>query len=309
MKRRICAPERMGDTGQRGDAGTHVQAPHGQQHAAGQSDDSKRPQHAVVTGRSDQPENSGPAFLAEKILEVDNKAAILNCCFGQRSFSERSLKQMCDRLDCAYQFFSSNPGHNTVRFNPLKAIWPLCPETAFGAAEYLVRSLFLNGCGGRHGFWDALDRQALFRITTDLAEAGVKYPTLHDYVRQLHSVVRATRRGDGTESLILLNQLAGHPQLEPSDEADEIDMDRILENSEIIDADLNIRTDALATYVGAMLVWSAVKAAAKRIEQGLPRRRLYIVLDEFPTVMKSRGPFEDIEIEGRRLGVALVVTS
>ena len=53
------------------------------------------------------------------------------------------------------------------------------------------------------------------------------------------------------ESLLVIRQLAAHPQFEPVGGTDLIDMQRVLERCEVVDAHLNIAGYTLAAAMGA----------------------------------------------------------
>ena len=263
-------------------------------------------QHGVIRGMTGSGKNLVMAYFLSWLIRNSN-AAVISVGFGFDFFTSHWIRQAAKEANRPYVLFSSNPDHASLPFHPLRAVSPLTETNVISATNYLLTALSLDSGGTKNSYWDKVNAISLLRATTLLESTGVEYPTLRDYVKALESASKNVRKQDAAEALLAIEEVSRYPQLSPKENEPQIDYDRVLEEGQIVDLQLNVLADPPASKMGALHVWSAVQAAIRRVEAGKPKRDVYVVIDEAAAVIGGSKLFRDLITLARKFGVRLIL--
>ena len=263
----------------------------------------KRPVH--LQGGTGERKTLFQVHLAERFIALTD-AAVVYADFGEDQAGANYVLDAGKRFGRTTRLLSTVPQHRSATFAPLKPAYPLTLETAVSAKDYLMAALGLGHKDGKNVFWGKVNNISILRAMVALAKAGVTHPTLGDVLHQLEQTARSVRKQDAVEAVLEIEQLATQRILDPTDDKNEIDYDRVLENREVVYLLLGALLNSSATAIGGLNVWGAVAAAIRRKRLGLPRRRLLLIIDEYATVANSEA-FSHLVTQCRKFGIAPLV--
>lgn len=217
-----------------------------------------------------------------------------------------------ERRGQKFRFFTLEPGKATHKFNPFRGFRSK-NRTIAQLVQLVLDSLGVNhGDGYGRGYYSQRSR---FLLSQTLRAAGDvnSFKDLYVKLRTLYGNQKADFR-DAFELLSVIESLTHYDQLvtskvEDSDHnADTIQMDRVLEESEVVYFWLPSQTESIAVReVGKLVLFNLRTAAQDRESLGEARRQAFVFIDECQKLVGEN--FQEILQKARSGGIAVVLAN
>jgi hypothetical protein len=227
--------------------------------------------------------------IARQIIEQDPTACVTFVDLGGDKFVFSGLREAASPTR-TFKFLSMAPED---AWNPLDMFLQFADITH--ATIPLVTG-FLQTCweldyglGFGQSFFSRANAAQLRAILSDFVANGIVHPTLEQFALALAASAGNQKLRDTTEASFIAHSLMNYGQLLPTDIPElAINVQESLECGDLVYGFLPAMTDPGATIIASILAWSFIYAAMTRYMKGLPLKRLYLFVDEFPMLSGSR---------------------
>ena len=264
-------------------------------------------QHMVIRGKTGALKSVYMTYLMSSVIEQTD-SAIIFVDYGGDLFTHNVIKRQAEKNGRTFRLFSTGFQNDWDSFDPLRACLPLSKETLVRAASYLVTALSLHhGEGFSTSYFGDISMLTMQDTLNHCIDSENLRPSIKDFAEVTERTSKAYRKSDVAQAEMALRQLAPYPQLQRGEAPSrEIRMDRAIESGEIIYGYLPGVMEPTSTKLGAFLAWSAILAAIDRVEAGLPKKDVYVVLEECSVIARSPS-FAKALVLGRKYGVRLIM--
>ena len=243
-------------------------------------------------------------LIISQLMRLDPTAAFVMGDLGGDQYAFNLLRELARQLNKMFQFLSVNCDDDWDSLDPMAAITPL-GDLSVGTS-YLQSIL-----GGDHGegygagFFGRYCYVSLLRILMGFVAECAHSPTLHDFARRFAS--SKGKLSDQSEAQLAAEMLLTYDQIQPSEWGHKrIDVPEAVERGQVTYGFLPTLMHPGARMLATTLVFSFVLEAMRRHYAGLPVRRIYLCIDEFPSIAGSK-QWADLLALARKYGIRIIV--
>ncbi len=265
-------------------------------------------QHCQVRGMTGSLKSVFTTYVLSQIVS-NTDACVLFADFGGDLFTFNTLKQIAQSRGKKFRFLSTAFTDDWDSFDPMKSCTPLSEATLIRATNYLVTSLSLSfGEGFSTGYFSDIAVLTIQDALSHCIDMGLLYPDINQVSEVAEKSSKHYRRNDVAQATMAFRQLANYPQLRnaPGSEDRAICFERAIENGEVIIGHLPGLLQPTSVKIGALMFWSLILAAIDRAEAGLPKKDVFLVVEECSVIARAPS-FEKALTLGRKFGVRLVL--
>lgn len=216
------------------------------------------------------------------------------------------LAEAAEAAGKPFYFFSLDNHHDTCCWDPIAGTPAYAYDTTIAASGIASGLSLLHGDGFGRSFFGRLNQREIDSAFDNLATKHSRLPTFSELVRELCRLGEATRNAKHvSEAFLAAERLLRYDALTGC-RPKRLDLGRAIEESAVIVFHLPtaLREEA-SRAVASMLIRAVMAEAAHRSEQGLDKRHVHLVVDEYPQVATSRGAVDSALVLARKWNVAI----
>lgn len=246
--------------------------------------------HLWIQGRTGAGKTLLLCYLLCQILRADREASAVVDDLGGDFFLFNKIHEAANDTNRPFKFLSMGPRDAWSPLDMFRPFTPLTPDVVAPLVGFILTVFALEyGEGFPKSFWGRLNRSNIRRLVEKLLNEGIDRLTVEVLARALADTAKTINVRDISEAQLVADGLLGYAQLLPSDiPGEDIDPWEMLSNGGVAFGSLCAVADPGPVLIASILAWSFIFAAIQRHEEGLPRKQMYLAVDEFPLLAGSK---------------------
>lgn len=267
--------------------------------------DQLREKHFAVAGPTGQRKTLFTLSVLRQFLTLPDDTCVF-IDLGGDPVAYWILAEAAQKAGKPVYFFSLNNRHDTVSWDPIRGTPAYASDITVASSGVASGLELLHGSGFGRSFFGRLNQREIDAAFDNLMSDSDTLPTFTEVVRELSRLGEATRNAKHvSEAFLAAERLLRYDAL-TGKRTRKLDLGRAIDESALIYFYLPVALrEEASRSVASMAIRSVMAECEHRSEEGLAKRYVHLVVDEYPQVASSRGAVDSAMVLARKWSLAI----